>query len=37
VALAVAAGIGVYLLAALMLGMEEVDEVIGAVRRRFRG
>jgi len=37
VGLAVAAGIGAYLLAALMLGMEEVDEVIGAVRRRFRG
>ena len=37
VGLAVAAGIGVYLLTALMLGMEEVDEVIGAVRRRFRG
>jgi putative peptidoglycan lipid II flippase len=37
VGFAVAAGIGVYLLTALMLGMEEVDEVIGAVRRRFRG
>jgi putative peptidoglycan lipid II flippase len=37
VGLAVAAGIGVYLLAALMLGVEEVDEVVGAVRRRFRG
>ena len=37
VGLAVVAGVGVYLLVALMLGMEEVDEVIGAVRRRFRG
>ena len=37
VGLAVVAGIGVYLAAALMLGMEEVDEVMHAVRRRFRG
>jgi putative peptidoglycan lipid II flippase len=37
VGLAVAAGIGVYLVSALMLGIEEVDEVMGAVRRRFRG
>ena len=37
VGLAVAAGIGVYLASALMLGLEEVDEVMGAVRRRFRG
>jgi putative peptidoglycan lipid II flippase len=37
VALAVAAGIGVYLAAGLMLGLEEVDEVMSAVRRRFRG
>ncbi len=37
VGLAVIVGVAVYLLEALMLGMEEVDEVIGAVRRRFRG
>jgi putative peptidoglycan lipid II flippase len=37
VGLAVVAGVAVYLVAALMLGMEEVDEVMGAVRRRFRG
>ena len=30
-------GSGVYLAAALMLHIEEVDEVKGAVRRRFRG
>ena len=36
VGLAVAAGVGVYLAAALMSGIEEVDEVVGAVRRRFR-
>ena len=28
---------GTYLVAALMLGIAEVDEVMGAVRRRFRG
>ena len=37
VGLAVAAGVGVYLAAALMLHIEEVDEVMSAVRRRFRG
>jgi len=37
VGLAVLAGIVVYLLAALMLGMEEVDDVVSAVRRRIRG
>ncbi|MGZ8630234.1 MAG: murein biosynthesis integral membrane protein MurJ [Actinomycetota bacterium] len=37
VGLAVVAGVGVYLVAALMLGMDEVDEVMHAVRRRFRG
>ena len=36
VGLAVAAGVGIYLAAALMSGIEEVDEVVGAVRRRFR-
>jgi putative peptidoglycan lipid II flippase len=36
VGLAVAAGVGTYLAAALMSGIEEVDEVVGAVRRRFR-
>jgi len=35
VGLAVAAGVGTYLVAALMSGIEEVDEVVGAVRRRF--
>jgi hypothetical protein len=35
VGLAVAAGLGVYLMTALMSGIEEVDEVVGAVRRRF--
>jgi hypothetical protein len=34
--LAVAAGVVTYLAAALMSGIEEVDEVVGAVRRRFR-
>jgi len=34
--LAVAAGVGTYLAAALMSDIEEVDEVVGAVRRRFR-
>ena len=37
VGLAVVAGVGVYLGVALMLGMQEVDDVVGAVRRRFRG
>ena len=37
VGLAVVAGVGVYLGAALMLGLQEVDEVMSAVRRRFRG
>jgi len=37
VGLAVVAGVGVYLGAGLMLGMHEVDEVMSAVRRRFRG
>jgi hypothetical protein len=36
VVLAVAAGVGTYLAAALMSDLEEVDEVVGAVRRRFR-
>ena len=36
VGLAVATGVGTYLAAALMSGIEEVDEVVGAVRRRFR-
>jgi putative peptidoglycan lipid II flippase len=36
VGLAVAAGLGVYLMTALMSGIEEVDEVMDAVRRRFR-
>ena len=36
VVLAVAAGVGTYLAAALMSDIEEVDEVVGAVRRRFR-
>jgi putative peptidoglycan lipid II flippase len=36
-AVAVVTGVGVYFIASLMLGMEEVDEVVGAVRRRFRG
>ena len=36
VGLAVAAGVGTYLVAALMSGIEEVDEVVGAVGRRFR-
>jgi putative peptidoglycan lipid II flippase len=30
-------GLGVYLAAALMLRIEEVEEVRGAIRRRFRG
>ncbi|MGH2630876.1 MAG: murein biosynthesis integral membrane protein MurJ [Actinomycetota bacterium] len=34
---AVVAGVVIYLGAALMLGLGEVDEVVGAVRRRFRG
>jgi hypothetical protein len=34
---AVVAGIAVYIGAALMLHIEEVDEVKDAVRRRFRG
>lgn len=37
VGLAVGAGLGAYLGAALMLGIGEVDDVMGAVRRRFRG
>lgn len=37
VGLAVVAGVGVYLAAALMLGIEEVDDVMSAVRRRFSG
>lgn len=37
VALAVITGIGIYLGGALMLGIREVDDVLGAVRRRFRG
>lgn len=37
VSAAVLAGVGVYLAGALMLGIDEVDEVVGAVRRRFRG
>jgi putative peptidoglycan lipid II flippase len=36
VGLAVAAGVGIYLATALRSGIEEVDEVVGAVRRRFR-
>ena len=34
---AIAVGLGVYLAATLMLHIEEVDEVKGAVLRRFRG
>jgi putative peptidoglycan lipid II flippase len=34
---AVVAGVAIYLLTALMFGIGEVDEVVGAVRRRFRG
>ncbi len=34
---AVVAGIGIYLAAGLMLHIEEVDDVIGVVRRRFHG
>jgi putative peptidoglycan lipid II flippase len=34
---AVAAGISIYVGGALMSGLEEVDEVVRAVRRRFRG
>ena len=30
------AGLAVYLIAALMLRIEEVEEVKGALRRRFR-
>lgn len=37
VGLAVAAGLAVYVGSALMLRLEEVDEVMHAVRRRFRG
>ncbi|MEX1263251.1 MAG: murein biosynthesis integral membrane protein MurJ [Actinomycetota bacterium] len=37
VSLAVVTGVGAYLGAALMLGMREVEDVMGAVRRRFRG
>ncbi|HVF07373.1 MAG TPA: murein biosynthesis integral membrane protein MurJ [Actinomycetota bacterium] len=37
VSLAVVAGACTYLGAALMFGLQEVDEVVGAVRRRFRG
>jgi len=37
VGLAVVAGVGVYLAAARMLGIEEVDDVMSAVRRRFSG
>jgi putative peptidoglycan lipid II flippase len=33
---AVVAGVLVYVVGALMLGLEEVDEVMGALRRRFR-
>jgi len=33
---AVVAGVVVYVAGALMLGLEEVDEVMGALRRRFR-
>ena len=34
---AVGTGLLIYLGGALMLGLEEVDDVVGAVRRRFRG
>jgi hypothetical protein len=34
---AVVAGVAVYIGAALMLRIEEVDDVMDAVRRRFRG
>jgi putative peptidoglycan lipid II flippase len=37
VGLAVVVGAGTYVVVALMLGMEEVDEVRSALRRRFRG
>ena len=37
VGLAVVAGIGTYLVLALMLAIEEVDDVMSALRRRFRG
>jgi putative peptidoglycan lipid II flippase len=37
VATAVVTGVGTYVGVALMLRMHEVDEVVGAVRRRFRG
>ncbi len=37
VGLAVVAGVVVYLGVALRLGLQEVDDVVGAVRRRFRG
>ncbi len=37
VSIAVVAGALTYLAAALMFGLQEVDEVVGAVRRRFRG
>ncbi|HJR96691.1 MAG TPA: hypothetical protein VJ979_02135, partial [Actinomycetota bacterium] len=33
---AVVAGVVVYVVGALMLGLEEVDEVMSALRRRFR-
>jgi putative peptidoglycan lipid II flippase len=36
VSAAVVAGVIVYVVGALMLGLEEVDEVMGALRRRFR-
>lgn len=34
---AIGTGLLIYLGGALMLGLEEVDDVVGAVRRRFRG